>query len=112
MTTLAQPLAETSALPFKVTLKSIGKRRVDAGSLRPGTFLSFIGDEEVFVVIQNSAKLRKVEIRYHGGAQRVHSWDSFLGNCVVVAKGRKRKYWDALPAWGKVLVCPYSRPTK
>lgn len=103
------PHAETSALPFPIRLRSTkSKRGMDARSLRPGDWLIVEGRRAT--ILQNYAKVRRVEVDFGWGMRSVHNWDSFLHIAIYVGKGQRRAFWPLLPRFLRKVVCEYSKP--
>lgn len=89
-------------------------RTMSASSLRPGDWLrSPTG--LMFCVLQNSAKLKKVELWFENANWMNPKASSFvydyeqLTAMTLVAHGEPRYYWYFLPAWLQRRVCMYRR---
>jgi hypothetical protein len=60
-------------------------------------------------VLQNSATLGRLEIRYNNGYSGSYPYDSFAQD-TYIGQGRKRVWLALLPKWAKKYVSPYSKP--
>lgn len=105
MTTPTTPAPE---LPLVPVLKS-GHRSVRCRSLRPGDFV-IPGSIAVCCILQSSCKHRRVEVYWIGsGDSESFPW-TYLEGGTYLGQGKRRTWWNWLPAFAKQYFSPYSRP--
>lgn len=97
-----------------------GRRAKAISSLRPGDWVE-TASGNAYVVLQNSHKLRKVEVWWMhykdadlrpGVEGNVFSYSSIVewGGDRFVGRGKKRGWRDKLPRWAKRFIPPYTLP--
>jgi hypothetical protein len=86
----------------------LSKRGVALSSLRPGDYIKSSGGV-LFYVLQNSSKLRRIELKYKR---------SFVADYITVeidgatylGRGQPRRYWHFLPVFLQNRISPWRMP--
>lgn len=103
--------AETENLPLVPRLDTRGTRKIACTSLRPGDWLGNFGCKApLFLVLQNSAKLARVEIWNRYAPSTVYAYTSLMG-LRHLGQGKRRTWRKFLPRFIRRHVCKYSLPT-
>jgi len=106
MNTKIKPKPEPE-LPLIPVIRTISGGKMKMSSLRPGDWLGY--ERPTCVVLQSSARLCRMEVRWNDGVSQSRAWDTF-SLLEFRGAGRKRRWHALLPAWLKRKVCPYSKP--
>jgi hypothetical protein len=91
---------------------ALGPRPFALTSLRPGDWLRRQGLTRTLdcVVLQASAVLCRVELRWPDGVCDSLSHDSLQSGWTYLGTGRRRSWWRMLPKWLRGRVCRYAKP--
>lgn len=107
-------LQQSQPLPFVPRLPSGKRGSIAVSSLRPGDFIGSDRIHDLYCVLQNSAKLRKIEFQGTDSMRcYVEPYEEMNGQIYqYLGKGKKRHWWPMLPKWMRARILPYSRPSK
>lgn len=112
------------ALPLIPKLDTLGSRKISCTSLRPGDWLKFkkldafgitgrhpygtLGNP-LFLVLQNSVKLSRIEVWTEYAPSGVYSYIELVG-MLYVGQGKRRWWRKFLPRSIRRNICKYSQP--
>ncbi len=107
-----QPMPELFDTTPKIS--GLGRRPVMASSLRPGDWLELWtgANQFTYLVLINSAKLRKLRMKSWDGTEFLISYDLLSDNYRYLGRGRERKWWFFLPKFLQQTFNRYGEPQK